>query len=78
MSGHVFCKCTGRPAVPICPLSTRLDPPGEEIVIEGHSSREGVQLMCAVNGILRTAVVGVREDVDVDVVESVIGCGVVV
>jgi hypothetical protein len=32
--------------------------------------------MCAVNRILRTAVVGVREDVDV--VESVIGCGVVV
>lgn len=32
--------------------------------------------MCAVNGILRTAVAGVREDVDV--VESVIGCGVVV
>jgi hypothetical protein len=32
--------------------------------------------MCAVNGILRTAVVGVREYVDV--VEYVIGCGVVV
>jgi hypothetical protein len=32
--------------------------------------------MCAVNRILRTAVVGLMEDVDV--VESVIGCGVVV